>query len=602
MRHIWTFAFVVFLAGCGGGGGGGNGRAGRSLGDTCPANPSGKLDYATTWGTTPNSASQLILIKDAAGTIIRSDSLNRNGQATSNLPLVTLTAGVYELRVILYPQVNAGGTPTKELSALIDLCGTNGTVTIRTLASEQASRMSVDPPLVDMSQNQTKRFIALATGASGNPAFVPFGSQKWNVIGTIGEITPVGVFTASAGGTGKVRASVTGTALSSTSDVTVEKFIPKHGKWTVLVFLNAANDLQPAAELNVNQMEAVAGNPDVRFVVQWKESSLAFQGSTFDGVRRYLVRGDSDRNKINSELVQDNLVDSQGNALDMGKPSTLLDFVKWGKQNYPADRYVLVIWNHGNGWKRSPWEEGTRGFSYDDQYGTHIDTWQIDQALAGETFDILAWDASLMQMMEVAYEARDRADFIVGSEESPPAEGYPYDAVFKAFRDNPDGATSLLAKGFVTGMLNNPPYVGRKITQSVFESAKLGAVASALNTLGQELSANKNAMAAIIAKVRTDSQSYSPNATRVYRDLIDVCKRLKAESGTPASVKTAATGVQNAVLAARVWEDHNVHSPGSNGLSVDFSSGSTFQSYRPDYIRLKLAKDTFWDEYLGAAP
>src|SRR5690606_28366009 len=119
------------------------------------------------------------------------------------------------------------------------------------------------------------------------------------------------------------------------------------------------------------------------------------------------------------ELVQNNLQDENGNALDMGNPDTLGDFIKWAKQNYPADRYCLILWNHGNGWKRSAQDEyPTRAFSYDDQYGTSIKTWQTDQMMGGETVDILAWDASLMQMVEVAYEARSHADYIVGSEES----------------------------------------------------------------------------------------------------------------------------------------------------------------------------------------
>jgi len=594
--------FVGLLAGCGGGGSGGGGGNGRSLGDSCPANPAGKLDYATTWGSTPMTGSQLILIKDAAGTVLRSDSLNRNGDVTSTLPPVDLTAGVYELRVVLYPLANAGGTPTKELSALIDLCGASRTVSIRTLASETTNQVTVDPSTVEIRQNQTRRFVVLSRGPSGNPAFVPLGSVKWSVSGGIGTVSPVGVFTATKPGAGAVRASVTGLGLSAQSSATVEKFTPTQGKWTVLVFLNAANDLQPAADLNMNQMEAVAGNPDVRFVVQWKESSLAFSGSTFDGVRRYLVRGDQDRTKINSELVQDNLVDNQGNALDMGKASTLLDFVKWGKLNYPAERYVLVVWNHGNGWKRKPNDLGTRGFSYDDQYGTHIDTWQIDQALAAQHFDILAWDASLMQMAEVAYEARGHADFVVGSEESPPAEGYPYDAVFKAFRDTPNATTASLTRGFVTGMLNNPPYASRKITQSVFDTSKLALVATALDSFGRELFSNKDTMASLIAQIRAAAQSYSPTPTRTYRDLIDICARFKADGSTPVSVKNAATALQNAIASARVWEGHNIHSPGSNGLAIDFSSGSQFQSYRPDYIQMKLAKDTFWDEFLGAAP
>ena len=47
-------------------------------------------------------------------------------------------------------------------------------------------------------------------------------------------------------------------------------------KWPVLVYINAANDLYQFSDLNMNQMEQVAGNNQVRFVVQWKQSTDLF--------------------------------------------------------------------------------------------------------------------------------------------------------------------------------------------------------------------------------------------------------------------------------------------------------------------------------------
>ncbi|MBS1723500.1 MAG: hypothetical protein JSS66_11165 [Armatimonadetes bacterium] len=602
MRGAFITVPLLLLAGCGGGGVAGN--SGRNLGDTCPGNPQGTITYSTTWGSTPSGASQVIQLRDAAGNLLRPDTLNRQGASSSSLPPISFGAGVYELKVTLYPQPNATGTPLGETSVVVDLCGgTPVDAQITTAAGVAVKTLTLNPISLRLNQQQTRRFVATPRTNQGVPGFLPVGSVHWSVLGGIGTINSTGVFTASTPGSGSVVGNVTSPPLNSSSPVTVDAFNPAHGKWTVLVFMNAANDLAPDSDLNMNQMEQVAGNPNVRFVVQWKESHAAFAGSTFEGVRRYLVKPDTDPNTINSELVQDNLVDGQGNALDMGNPQTLLDFITWGKQFYPADRYVLVLWNHGKGWQRSPnGGDRTRGFSFDDQYGTHIDTWQLSQALGSNTFDIVAWDASLMQMMEVNYELRGKAGFVAGSEESPPEQGYPYQDVFKAFRDTPDAPTATLSKGFVDGMLNNPLYAGLKITQSVIDTSKLNALASALDSLGTELFNNKGTMGTIINQVRNNAQSYSPNSLRYYRDIGDVCKLLKADAGTPASVKTAATAVETALAAAVVWEGHNSHSPNSNGLAIDFSPGGTFQSYRADYLQLKFAQDTFWDEFLGAAP
>lgn len=366
--------------------------------------------------------------------------------------------------------------------------------------------------------------------------------------------------------------------------------------------MNAANNLFAESSLNINQMEAVAGNPNVRFVVQWKQSKKMFAGSSFDGVRRYLVKADADLNVVHSQIIEKDLVDSNGNALDFGDAATLRDFIDWGLANYPADRVALIVWNHGNGWKRSPHEEQTRGVSYDDEYGTRIDTDQLDDALGPHTFDLVVWDASLMQMTEVAYELRDKAQFVIGSEESPPTEGYPYDRVFKPFRDTPGAPTATLARSFVSETLAFPPYANRRITQSVLDSSKLGDLANAVSDLGAALVSNRAQMANIVPRVRDNAQAYSPTPLRFYRDLNHVCQLLEADPATTSLVRSASSKVRAAIRAALVWEGHNGLSPNSHGIAIDFSPGLTFQSYRPEYLQLKFAKDTAWDEFLATAP
>jgi hypothetical protein len=288
----------------------------------------------------------------------------------------------------------------------------------------------------------------------------------------------------------------------------------------------------------------------------------------------------------------------------MGQKETLADFIAWGKANYPSDRTVLVIWNHGNGWLRSPiTRDVTRAVSYDDETGSAINTWELAQALGNHRFDILSWDASLMQMMEVAYEVKDKADFITGSEESPPGEGLPYDLIFRRFRDNPNAPTRDLTKAYVDGMLEFPQYANRKITQSVLDTSKLDELAVAIDGLGNALSASKNAVTTAVVNARETSQAYSRTSTREYRDLVDLCQKLEAGTTVP-SVIQAAAAVRAAVAQAVVWEGHNAQSPGSRGIAIDFSKGTTFLSggRAEDYAKLRFGAETNWDEWLSTAP
>jgi hypothetical protein len=62
-------------------------------------------------------------------------------------------------------------------------------------------------------------------------------------------------------------------------------------RWTVLVFINAANNLQPDSLTNLAQMASVGSDNNVNIVVQWKQENCADCGTpTFEGTRRYLVR------------------------------------------------------------------------------------------------------------------------------------------------------------------------------------------------------------------------------------------------------------------------------------------------------------------------
>jgi len=602
---VLAFSIGVLLLGCGGGGGGSTsttGTAGGGLTAGCPVGTqAGTLNYSTAWGSSSGSSSQVIQLLDGTGTVIATDSLNRGAGATSGIALNSITPGVYELRVRHYSGPNATGTLVRTASSVVDLCTTRATVSVNTTYDSPPIKVEVGPGGQSVVQNTTAQHVATALAGDGSVVLVGQNAFSWDVQGAVGTVSSSGLFTATTPGPGAIRAILNNPVLVGSAPVTVTATTTTTSKWTVLVYINAANDLFSASDLNVNQMEKVASNPDVRFVLQWKQSRDIYPSSSFDGVRRYLVKPDT-TNAVVSQLLQANLRDNQGNPLDMGNPQTLRDFVDWGKANFPAERYCLVIWNHGNGWRRSVDNGPTRAFSYDDSYGTSIQLWEADAALAGHKFDILAWDCSLMQMLECAYEFRNIADYIVGSEESPPAEGYPYDLVFAKFRDNPTDTTRNLTKAFVDGMLTNPPYGNRKITQSSIESAKLADVATALDGLATALIANQGTLGTIIPQVRADSQSYSPTSQRVYRDLVHLCELLEASPGVPATVVSASQNVRAAVSAALAWEGHNLQSPNSRGLSIDFSGSATFGPSAADYLQLKLSQNTMWNEWLAIAP
>lgn len=562
-----------------------------------PGAPAG-VNYVTDWTRRLTAGqitglSQKVNILDSAGLPITTQIV-QNVAAPIETTKFDLPNGNYLIQVQLYSSANAAGTQTGSLEVPVTI--SNGSrVTVSSAVGDAVDAINVTPDQASIQVGRGKQFRAAGLNTSGTKTFTTPDSLVWSVLGGVGTVTTDGNFTSTAIGTGSVRALYTN-GRSGSAAVTGTPPSATQGKWTVLVYMNGANDLQQYSVLNMNQMERVASNPDVRFVVQWKQFPAQFNGGTFNGTRRYLANSDFSNN-INSTLLQD-----MGTSIDMGSPQTLNDFVSWGKANFPADHYCLIVWNHGNGWRRSITNvDFTRAVSYDDETGNAIQIWDLNQALGSEHFDLISWDASLMQMMEVAYEIKDNADFIIGSEESPPAEGLPYDLVFAPFRDTPNSTPKNLSKSFVDGMLAVPAYNTKKITQSVLDTSKLPALATAISTLGTELMNNVGSLTAAIQTARVNSQAYSPSSNRVYRDLKDICLRIEAGT-TNSSVLSATAGVKTAIADAVVWEGHNANSINSAGISIDFSSGSTFASASSDYALMKLAIATQWNEYLAIAP
>ena len=369
-----------------------------------------------------------------------------------------------------------------------------------------------------------------------------------------------------------------------------------HGKWTILVYMNAANDLDAYSTINVGQMEQVATNPDVRFVVQWKQATSVTNYATFNGTRRYLIKPNASGAGVN-QLVQD-----LGGGIDMGVPQTLHEFIAWGQAHYPADHTVVVLWDHGNGWLPNfKSKRKTPAFSYDSQTGHAIEIWQLNQAFMGLHVDITAFDASLMQMDEVAYQLIGLTDYVAGSEESPPGAGYPYQRVFGEFAANPDQTPLALSKAFVDGMLAEPTYSTDKIEQSVVDTSQLAPVASSAAGLAQALIANASAVAPIIPSLRTTTQSYLLTTNRFFFDSVDLCNQLSAGTNVVA-IQSACAAYTAATNNAIVWEGHNSHSPGSHGLSIDFSPSSFYYTVSSSYDQLAWESATNWGQWLAIAP
>jgi len=117
--------------------------------------------------------------------------------------------------------------------------------------------------------------------------------------------------------------------------------------WTVMVYMNGDNDLEPWALRNYLQMAKVGSTEQVNIVCQF-DRVPGYAGATPDyddwtqTLRFYVTK--------NGKPMSKQALADMG-ELDMGDPATLRDFVGWARSAYPAKKYMLIIWNHGQGWR-----------------------------------------------------------------------------------------------------------------------------------------------------------------------------------------------------------------------------------------------------------
>ncbi len=189
--------------------------------------------------------------------------------------------------------------------------------------------------------------------------------------------------------------------------------------WTVLVYLDGDNSLESWAKMNVEQMEQVGSTSDVKIVAQFDRGSQSTQNSygnffpSWYGCRR----GDHQRPQRPWPGIF--FVVRIHGDVDMGSSATLTNFIQWAVTNYPANHYLLDLWDHG---------DGIGGVCEDDSSDSMLSLSDVRQAIAsaGTHMDVIGFDACLMAMTETADEIQSSGDVMVASEEIIPAAGWPY--------------------------------------------------------------------------------------------------------------------------------------------------------------------------------
>lgn len=241
-----------------------------------------------------------------------------------------------------------------------------------------------------------------------------------------------------------------------------------------------------------------------------------------------------------------------------GDPNTLRDFIVWGQRTFPAEHYAVVIWNHGGGWKeddiysgvrgeaperpalfrstlaaiRRQGKEGERWIAADDTSKDFLDNHELQeafqeaQAISGQRVDLIGMDACLMAMVEVAYQLRENADYLIASEEVEPMPGWEYTSLLQLLNRNPRIPPADLARQIVQLYGESYASSAAEITQSAIALGQLEPLAQALRRFVAAVEENWRADAVYGAMERAKLYTLAFEDSD-YRDLYDFMQRVQ---------------------------------------------------------------------------
>lgn len=353
-------------------------------------------------------------------------------------------------------------------------------------------------------------------------------------------------------------------------------------EWTVLVFLNGHNNLDSYGFLNMDHMKQVGSSDQVNVLVQW--ASLKNK----DTQRVYVEKG-----KFN--------IIEKLKPVDMGNYRELVNFVAWAHQNYPAKKYFIDVWNHGSGWHRMALNIKPTDISYDDISGNKITTEQLGiamdeiKAITGSKIELLGQDACLMAMAEVAAEVSDSVKFFAASQETEPAEGWPYAKFLAPLVANPTMNGGELAKilskeylaAYTGGVFGTKP-----VTFSAYDLSKMNDYNQAIKGLGEELLRLDSAGMNAVAKAVDSTQSF---ASYDYKDLRDFMRLVGKTEMNVEKINALDRAANEFVIA----NDVSPRYKRATGVSIWLpSSAYEWKDYSRRYVNMKFHKATGWGNFL----
>jgi hypothetical protein len=290
----------------------------------------------------------------------------------------------------------------------------------------------------------------------------------------------------------------------------------KGGKLTLMIYM-IGPDLESKSGLGTEDLEEIAGSGvdlgDVNVIVcaggteKWRNEDMSAESNTILRLRR---------GGFTTEETWE--------AASMGDKETLSGFLTYCAENYPADEYALILWDHGSG--------PVMGFGMDTLHDRdNLTLAEMREAMEASPFGPdtkLAWvgfDACLMASAELACVWSDYADYLVASQEVEPAFGWRYSFLKDAAKvDTPELLNSVTRTYLESceAYYVEKGYAERDTTLSCMDLSKAGALKNAVNDLFGKAAADVDKSYNRLAGRRIKTRALGRATTGSEYDLVDL--------------------------------------------------------------------------------
>lgn len=350
-------------------------------------------------------------------------------------------------------------------------------------------------------------------------------------------------------------------------------------EWTLMFYMDLDNNLEAAQMDDLKEMLTVGSTKDVNIVllVDRNEKDRPFQSysnSPVGNLKNWTTAKFLYVEKGNLRELGD------WGEVNMGDPANLKKFLQTSIKQFPAQRYGIIITDHGAGWSGVVGDESANNNTLTTKELPVVFKEVVPQI--GGKFDLVGFDACLMGNLEVAKSIAPFGRVMVASEELEPADGWNYTPIFRSLTANPKMDAITLGKTIVNtyaDFFKSPEQLrtGKGVTLSAIALDKIEPLEKAVNELGTRnqtfiKNGGRNSFIST-AKARSNTEEFGNDSKADYRyhfyDLGDYARNIKLQK-PDAETARAADAVIQATQAAVLHKHFGQGHPNSSGLAIYF--------------------------------